>query len=194
MCELAPHVPQQVRAAAVHTGVMREAIHALKYNGVTALAAPLARYLTAAWQAPAWDAMRTRVDLVVPVPLHAERLQERGYNQAALLAQSFCRQNHLVFAPATLMRRRATQSQVGLDAAARAVNVAGAFSAPTRLDGAVVLLVDDVYTTGATLGACTRAALDAGAQTVVALTLALPSRKPVTPEKEESAASAAQTT
>lgn len=186
-------MPQQVRAAAVHTGVMREAIHALKYDGVTALAAPLARYLTAAWHAPAWDAIRTRVDLVVPVPLHAQRLHERGYNQAALLAQSFCRRNALVFAPATLVRARATQSQVGLDAAARAANVADAFSAPARLDGAVILLVDDVYTTGATLGACARAARAAGAQAVVALTLALPSRTPLAAANEDRPAPTAQT-
>ncbi|MEZ4560436.1 MAG: phosphoribosyltransferase family protein [Caldilineaceae bacterium] len=167
----------RVRAAALHTGVMRDAIHHLKYADGRGLAVPLARYLAAAWAEPDWDDVRGRVDLVAPVPLHDSRLQERGYNQSALLAKGFCDRTGLTCMPDALARVRATQSQVGLDASARAVNVADAFAARLRLDGVTVLLIDDVYTTGATLNACARAALAAGALQVVALTLALPASR-----------------
>ena len=188
LCDHADHVLARVRAAALHTGVMRDAIHHLKYADARGLAVPLARYLTAAWAAPDWDELRHRVDLVAPVPLHPARLQERGYNQSALLAQALCDRAGLTCMPDALARVRATQSQVGLDASARAMNVADAFAARLRLDGATVLLIDDVYTTGATLNACARAALVAGAIQVVALTLALPasrSRQAAAPSKKE---------
>lgn len=177
LCAQPTHVLTRVRAAALHAGVMRAAIHALKYDDGRHLATPLARYLTAAWHAPAWDELRGAVDVVAPVPLHASRVQERGYNQSALLAAAFCRQNGLAYRPHALARVRATQSQVGLDAAQRAENVAAAFAADPVLRGAHLLLIDDVYTTGATLNACAHAALTGGASSVSALTLALPAAR-----------------
>jgi ComF family protein len=115
------------------------------------------------------------VDVVVPVPLHRWRLVRRGFNQALVLARPLCREHGLACRPEILVRRRYTRPQVGLDQASRRRNVAGAFMAPPRhgrlLDQATVLLVDDVYTTGATLRECARTLLNAGAARVHALTL-----------------------
>jgi ComF family protein len=108
------------------------------------------------------------------VPLHAERLRERGYNQAELLARAFCRQVGLPLRPRWLQRQRLTHSQVGLSAQERQANVAEAFSASAAVRGKSILVIDDVYTTGATLNACATAALAAGAANVVALALAIP--------------------
>jgi ComF family protein len=99
--------------------------------------------------------------LVVPVPLHPSRLVDRGYNQAALLARSLAKRLGADSAARALSRPRETGRQTDLDRQARAGNVAGAFvvSKPERVAGRRILLVDDVETTGATLGAC-RAALE----------------------------------
>ena len=109
----------------------------------------------------------------MPVPLHASRLRERGYNQAALLASEMARQAGLIVDEHTLVRQRSTAPQVDLDAKQREENVHAAFrctgDAP---DGKQVLLIDDVCTTGATLQACAVALYQKGARGVRALTLA----------------------
>ncbi|MDI9549107.1 MAG: ComF family protein [Chloroflexota bacterium] len=162
------------RAAALHAHPLREAIHALKYETRPELAGPLARYLVAVFQAPPWDALPAPIDAVVPVPLHIQRREERGYNQSELLAAGLCRATGLALEPAWLERIQATRQQVGLSAAERRQNVAGAFTAHSAVTGRCLLLVDDVYTTGATLEACAQAATAAGARAVYALTLAIP--------------------
>lgn len=162
------------RAAALHTSPLREAIHAFKYENHPELAGPLARYLIVAFHSAPWDALPQPIDAVVPVPLHAQRRQERGYNQSELLADELCRAAGLALEPAWLERIQATRQQVGLTAAERKQNVAGAFTASRRVAGHTLLLVDDVYTTGATLQACAAAAVAAGARGVYALTLAIP--------------------
>jgi len=109
--------------------------------------------------------------LVVPVPLHARRLRERGFSPAALLAKACAREAHAPFAPVLLARLRDTPSQTGLSRGARRRNVAGAFvaraEAPPR-----VWLVDDVVTTGSTLSEAARALRRAGACEVVGVCLA----------------------
>jgi ComF family protein len=111
--------------------------------------------------------------VVVPVPLHAARLRERGYNQAALLAREMAHRAALPVNEHTLTRRRATASQVELDAQQRKENVHAAFHCTDeQLVDQRVLLVDDVCTTGATLEACAEALQDSGARNVCALTLA----------------------
>jgi len=110
-------------------------------------------------------------DLVVPVPLHARRLRERGFNPAALLAQACAREARVRFAPVLLTRLRDTPSQTGLSRAARRRNVAGVFVA--RATAAPrVWLVDDVVTTGSTLSEAARALRRAGVREVVGVCLA----------------------
>lgn len=155
----------RARAIGEYEGALKAIVHALKYEGRRSLAAPLGAL------------MRTRgadvlaaADCVVPVPLHGSRRRERGFNQAFDLART-------LGAPVVeaLRRTRATATQTSLPAGQRHGNVRGAF-APTRaaraLAGAIVVLVDDVSTTGATLEACARTLKDAGVREVRALTAA----------------------
>ena len=116
-------------------------------------------------------------DLIVPVPLHRGRLWKRRYNQAAILAKGLSRLSSRTHDPLLLMRKRATPSQGEMPSAkARRRNVLGAFGVSpqktAQLSGRNILLVDDVFTTGATLNACARALKRAGAARVDALTLA----------------------
>jgi ComF family protein len=165
------------RAAALHTHPLREAIHAFKYDAQPELAPLLARYLVAVYAEPPWSQLRPPLDAVVPVPLHPQRLEERGYNQSALLATAFSRAVGLPMQPSWLARTRETRQQVGLAPSERHVNVDGAFGAAEAAAGQRLLLIDDVYTTGSTLRACAAAALSAGATAVYGLTLAQPVRR-----------------
>ena len=171
-----------VRSAGLMRGPLRRAVHRLKYSGATAAAASLAALM--AEPARSLLAGSAAVSaLVVPVPLSRGRQRERGYNQAERLAAPLAAMLGLELAT-SLLRVRETAPQVGLSRAARRANVRGAFSAawalpeagaerPKRsLEGACVLLVDDVTTTGSTLGSAASACLEAGAQTVNGVTLA----------------------
>ena len=165
------------RAAALHTTPLREAIHAFKYDGQPELAWLLARYLVATFAQPPWSTLPRAITAVVPVPLHEQRLVERGYNQSELLAAHFCAAVQLPLQPTWLQRVRETRQQVGLGPSERRANVEGAFVARGEVAGQSLLLVDDVYTTGATLRACAHAAMVAGAHAVYGLTLAQPVRR-----------------
>jgi ComF family protein len=152
------------RSAGAYDGPLREIVHALKYEGRRSLARPLG----ARMRLHGRDVL-DGADLVVPVPLHASRRRQRGFNQAAELAR------HLGVRRAGVLRRtRATPAQADLPAARRHANVRGAFRLRrgARVEGLCIVLVDDVSTTGATLDACGRALLDAGAREVRALTAA----------------------
>ncbi len=156
------------RAAFAYDGVAREAVIALKFQGVSALAQPMARQMArtlADWAPP--------VDVVVPVPLGWLRSRTRGYNQAALLASEVCRSSGFRLETRALRRVRQTppQSQQP-DEDARLANVRTAFALGPRPVAGSVLLIDDVATTGATLDACARVLLDGGAESVYALTFA----------------------
>ncbi|MBU0704792.1 MAG: ComF family protein [Chloroflexi bacterium] len=143
-------------------------MHWLKYRGRTALADPLGGLM-----AECWMQYPIPADVVVPVPLHADRLRERGYNQAALLAREMARRAGLVMEEQTLTRQRSTSPQTELDAKQRRQNVHDAFRCSNDgLAGKQVLLIDDVCTTGATLEACAMALCAGGARGVQALTLA----------------------
>jgi len=167
-CRTAPLQIECIRSVVYFEGVLREAMHWLKYRGRTALAEPLGGLLAAYWMQHPMTA-----DVVVPVPLHATRLRERGYNQAALLAREMARRVGLVVDELTLVRQRATAPQVELDAKQRKENVRDAFRcSDDALTSKQVLLIDDVCTTGATLEACAVALLEGGARGVQALTLA----------------------
>jgi len=167
-CRSAPLQIDCIRSVAYSEGALREAIHALKYRGVTALAVPLADLM-----AEHWARYPMEVDVIVPVPLHKRRLRWRGFNQAVCLASELAKRIDLPVDEDVLIRHRATAAQVDLDAEQRKENVEGAFRCTDR--GAVdqrVLLIDDVCTTGSTLEACAVALRQGGARSVQALTLA----------------------
>lgn len=113
-------------------------------------------------------------DLLVPVPLHLQRLRWRGFNQSLILAQAIGRVHGITVDPWVLERTRSTSPQTHLTESERRANVRGAFTvtAAERLGGKQVLLIDDVYTSGATVAECTRALLDGGAKIVDVFTLA----------------------
>lgn len=153
----------------VYGGAVATAITRFKYTPTPELARPLGLLLAQAARERA-----LAVDLVVPVPLHAGRLIERGFNQAALLARPVARALGVPLAARGLERTRPTAKQAELDREARRRNVAGAFRARgPGLEGRVALLVDDVRTTGATERACARALREAGCREVHCLVLAI---------------------
>jgi ComF family protein len=170
-CRRGPTFVDAGRCAGDYDGALRHIIHAFKYDGRRSLAEPLGRMMRKAGADLLGDAT-----CVVPVPLHPWRRMRRGFNQAADLATQLD-----VVVVHALWRARATAAQAGLTAAARRRNVRRAFriSALLRssarnafIDGHVVVLVDDVRTTGATLNACAEVLKQAGAREVRALTAA----------------------
>ena len=167
-CQASPLQIECIRSVVYFEGHLRKAVHELKYNGCTALAEPLGGLM-----ATYWSQRSMQADVVVPVPLHAARLRERGYNQAALLAREMACRVGLAVDERTLVRHRATAPQVELDAKQRKENVHDAFyCSGDGLAGRHVLLVDDVCTTGSTLEACAAALYEGDARGVQALTLA----------------------
>ena len=178
-CRLAPPAFERAVAYAVYEDRMRAAIHALKYERMHPAARRLGAMLAQAIVKLAGEAPAEL--LVVPVPLHRSKYNERGFNQARALAAAAIRalrKSHpewrLTLAAKTLMRLRATETQAGLSPRQRRQNVRGAFQvADTEaVQGRDVLLVDDILTTGATARAASLALRRAGAKTVWVATLA----------------------
>jgi len=170
-----------LRVAAVYEGTIRKAIHALKYENKRRAAQPLGALLAAAYHRSASVGMRA--DLIIPVPLHADRVRERGYNQAGLLARAVAARLGLPLNDKLVIRQRATQTQVGLPWRARRANVTGAFAltdpqAAEHLAGRRILLIDDVATTGSTLDATAQALATAGPASIWGLALARPALRP----------------
>ena len=167
----------QLEWCAPFGGLVRRALHQLKYSGETRLATPLGAAI-----ARRWARVGAGGDVLVPVPVHVDRARQRGYDQAELIARAAAAELGLPCA-AILERARATVAQFDLDRATRATNVRGAFrvkarpsdpsaASPRPLEGRWIVLVDDVVTTGATLSACAAPLLAAGAIGVSAVTVA----------------------
>ena len=154
-----------IATTGIHEGKLQHAVHALKYAGARDLAAPLGNRLIAAL-----DVLNWTFDTIIPVPLHTARQRARGYNQSQQLGAYMAQVLGISCDPSALLRWRDTPPQVGLNREQRRANVRGAFRATTALTGSV-LLVDDVFTTGATLQDCARAAYEAGANVVYGLTV-----------------------
>ena len=164
----------QVSIGYVFQSPLREAIHQLKYRKAQHVAEPLGTLLATQIAAQARE-----LDAVLAVPLHADRLAERGFNQAEALARAVARGLRLPLISGPLVRVRATEQQATqADSRARAENMRGAFAWHGAPPPARLVLVDDVYTTGATMGACAEALRHAGAASVCGLALARSQLKP----------------
>jgi len=164
------------RSAAYYHGPLTQAIWHFKYHGQMVLARPLGEMMVAAISGGgAADLEPETIDVVCPVPLHGARLRERGFNQSDLLAEAVAEG---IGKPLRrlLVRTRPTLPQVDLPAESRATNVRGAFAPDLHevIQGKRVLLIDDLFTTGATMAECARMLRRAGAEEVRVYTLARP--------------------
>ena len=167
------------RAALVYDRIITEVIHCFKYRGKIQLARPLGELLLTAFMF-FWD--KDSIDTILPVPLHPGRFRRRGFNQAHLLirnwpgmaAGGFCDLSNIRIERDVLIRKIPTAPQTALDRTQRAINIKNAFdlNREETIVGKRVLLIDDVYTTGATVNECSRLLLSRGAQQVDVLTLA----------------------
>ncbi len=178
-CSTSPKKFRIARAALVYEQIFTEVIHCYKYKGKIQLARPLGELLLTAFRL-FWDT--DSIDVVVPVPLHLKRLRNRGFNQVYLLIrnwQTFTGQvpldlNNLPIERDVLVRNVPTAPQTGLGRSQRAANIKGAFELvnEAKIIDKRILLVDDVYTTGATVDECARLLLHHGAAHVDVLSLA----------------------
>ena len=175
-CMATPFSFERARAAVVYNDASRQLILGFKYgdrlHSITTFTP---------WLKRAGAALIADSDVIVPVPLHRKRLWLRRFNQSALLARALAQSCAIACLPAGLLRTRHTQPQKGLSRNARYKNVSGVFAANPRhaknIAGKRVLLIDDVFTSGATLDACARALRGAGATQVHVLTLARVTRE-----------------
>jgi ComF family protein len=166
-----PPAFHRARAAVRYDEVARTLVHAFKYGDRLDLGPTMGR-----WMATAGQTLLSEADALVPVPLHWRRQWARRFNQSALLAEVIAKASAVPVNYHTLKRVKATPQQVGLSQSAREQNVQGAFRVPpdgkAEVAGRRLILIDDVLTSGATMDACARALLRAGAAQVDALVFA----------------------
>ncbi len=169
----------RVRACGMYQGILRESIHLLKYNGKIQLSRPLGIILFSAFRK---YFSRDHIDLIIPVPLHRAKLTKRGFNQSFLIVKDFKKFWKIAEGVTpewridynVLARTKNTKSQTGYDKKKRKDNIKNAFKVthPNKVKGRHVLLIDDVYTTGATAGAAASVLLNASALSVDVLVIA----------------------
>jgi ComF family protein len=162
---------QLARSYGIYEGSLVRAILLLKYECIKPLGAWFAQRLA---EIVAKQPERLAADVIVPVPLHRQRARERGFNQVDLFGLPLARRLHMPYRPVLLMRTRPRPEKHLLRLDERWESVRGAFAMRKagRVDNLRILLLDDVMTTGATLDACSRALRDAGAKSVLGLTIA----------------------
>jgi ComF family protein len=170
-CRAQPPPFDHARAIGRYEGPLRQAIHLLKYRGKLRLKQPLLQLAIAHFDAHFPD---TTFDAIIPVPLHRERLMQREFNQAAVVARGLAGHLNVPIVERLLVRVRSTRPQVELSGSERRQNVKQAFAVTNAaaLEGKQVLVVDDVFTTGATLGEVARTLKVAGATQVDVFVLA----------------------
>lgn len=179
-CLSSPKNYGMARSAGVYDKVLMAAIHCLKYRGKIQLARPLGVLLFFIFRRN-WK-NENHPDLIIPVPLHKKKIKDRGFNPSFFLVREWSAiartlKNELAVAPVAddiLLRTRWTKSQTGLGRKERLKNIKNAFSVNdgSRVSGEKILLIDDVYTTGATANECSKVLMSAGASNVDVLTLA----------------------
>jgi ComF family protein len=159
------------RAVVSYETIILHAIHQFKYGSNISIGARLASFM-ANFSFP--DVDFTDYSLIIPVPLHIKRLRQRGFNQSLILAHALAKKWQIPVNFSLLKKHKFTLTQTGLNKAERNKNIKGAFevSDKKKIAGKNVILVDDVYTTGATINECAKTLTKAGAQKVTALTLA----------------------
>lgn len=170
-CILSPPPFSAARALGVYEEPLLDAIHLFKYQGKVAVGRALGRRMARA----SYESLEIAdFSLIIPVPLHPKRLRERGFNQSLILARQVSKRFAIPLDFLTLRRTVHTEAQVTLSGKQRRANVRGAFAVadPVRIQGAKVVLIDDVYTTGSTVAECARVLLKSGAKEVAVLTLA----------------------
>lgn len=168
-----------------YSGALKRAIAALKYDNQPQLARPLGHWLAQSWLNSA-AATRAKKLTVIPIPLHAAKLKQRGYNQAELIAESFCQITGYKQHPQGLERVRQTEAQFGLSVQAREQNLTDAFVMGKRFykhpPHSPVLLVDDIYTTGATVRAAVKSLRQQGIDVYGVVAIATSASNPRSPE------------
>jgi ComF family protein len=167
-CRRDPPLFDQALSVGYFEGSLREAVHQLKYRPCRSLGRHLGEWMAGHVR------LVSEIDIIMPVPLHTTRLRQRGFNQALLLAKSMSETHRIPFSCDNLYRKRDTRPQVELTGAERIQNVAGAFSLrqPGDIADRRIVLIDDVYTTGATMNECAAVLKQAGAAQIYAFTLA----------------------
>ena len=157
-----------VRSWAYFEDPLQKAIHKLKYKNDRSLGEVLAKPLIFLQKKYSW-----KIDSITAIPLDAKRLKERGFNQSVYLAKPISWETGIKYNGSSVKRIKQTRSQVGLSSCERTNNMTGAFLADSKVvGGRSILLIDDVITTGATINACAKALIEAGANQVYGLTLA----------------------
>jgi len=160
----APPAFSRVISYGKYEGTLASAIHYFKFLGIRRLSLPLSELL--------FSVIPDDIDTIVPVPLSLGSLRSRGFNQALLLARHLSKKRKSRLMMDVLRKVIDTPPQVGLSARERAANVKKAFACTGTVDDMNILLIDDVVTTGATVNACSKQLLRAGAKSVQVLTLA----------------------